>query len=301
MFTPYRADVPMSRLPIANWILIGITVLFFFLTEGLPEHTVSSMILGNSVWAWPGHLLLHAGLWHLLGNMIFLWVFGNAICAKAGNLFYLPLYVALGLFAAATHMLFDGGPAVGASGAINGIVGMFLIWYPLNSVSCAYFIFLIPRTFSVSSFWVILLWLAFDVLGAISGSGGIAYYAHLGGFFAGVGVGVLLLLSEQVTMEYGERSLLAVLGLAREPEPPWRRDYLQRGGAAFSGPRGTRLFQRRAGRRSSDYFGSDATQIRFRCACGRVLKAPLIYAGKRTRCPYCNAPIQVPSAPDPNA
>ena len=64
-----------------------------------------------------------------------LWVFGNAICAKVGNIAYTIVYVALGLCSGVIHLLLDGDPAVGASGAINGVVAMFLVFYPLNTIS----------------------------------------------------------------------------------------------------------------------------------------------------------------------
>ncbi len=143
--------------------------------------------------------------------MIILWVFGNAVCAKVGNSFYPLVYLLMGLAAAAAHMKFSDAPAIGASGAINGIVGMFVVFYPLNYVKCFFGIFFRPGIFTVSSIWIILLWLAFDILGAMPGSGGIAYYAHLGGFFAGAGLALACLKMGWVKMDRYERSLLQVL------------------------------------------------------------------------------------------
>lgn len=78
------------------------------------------------------HMLIHAHLFHLIGNLVFLWVFGNAICANTNNVIYPILYIAFGVLAAVVHNVLDGSPVIGASGAINGIVGMATALYPTN-------------------------------------------------------------------------------------------------------------------------------------------------------------------------
>ena len=170
---PYAVDVPFDRRPVTNWLLvISVIVAFIFqfaaFNGGDLEETFGKYVLNG--WQWQGligHMWLHGGPIHLGGNMLFLWIFGNAVCAKVGNLKYLPIYLAVGLGAAAGHLLLNGGPAIGASGAINGIVGMFLVFFWQNEMDCVFFIlvFLRPiyKTFSVSSYWMIGLWLAFDI------------------------------------------------------------------------------------------------------------------------------------------
>lgn len=205
MIIPLSVDVPMYRWPIANFAIVGLTIAAFF---GIPLRAESPFILtGWEPTGLVGHMLLHAGIIHLVGNMIFLWVFGNAVCAKIGNFPYPLIYLLVGVGAAAIHLLFDGHPAVGASGAINGIVGMFLIWYPLNNITCFYFFGFYTGSFQVSSIWMILLWLAFDLLGVALGGGGVAYWAHIGGFAAGAGLAMLLLRTGLVKMRETERSL----------------------------------------------------------------------------------------------
>ena len=99
---------------------------------------------------------------------------------------YFFIDAALAWFAAAMHLTFVGGPMIGASGAINGIVGVFLLWYPLNSSSCIYWFYIRGGTFQISSYWMILFWLMFDIWGVASGGGSVAYWAHIGGFLAGM-------------------------------------------------------------------------------------------------------------------
>ena len=213
MIVPYYVDVPMSRWPLSNFAVIAVTFIAFALlaSGGMDADTIESM--AASRWNVQGmftHLLLHAGPMHLIGNMVFLWVFGNAVCAKVGNLAFPLIYVGLGLVAVLVHLGVDGDPAIGASGAINGVVGMFLVWFPRNDVRCFYMIYFLPRTFTVSSFWMILLWLAFDIFGATLGSGGVAYWAHLGGFAAGFGLASALLSLGWIQMDRAEQSLYDV-------------------------------------------------------------------------------------------
>ena len=219
LMVPYQTDVPMERWPFSNVTIIAVTVICFgaFVLSG--ELTVDHPLVLNG-WRLSGMLgclLLHGGLLHLVGNMIFLWTFGNAVCAKVGNVAFLLIYLVLGFAASATHLALSAEPAIGASGAINGIVGMYLVMYPLNNVSMFYTFFLrYNGTFDISSFWMILLWFVFDVWGASSGAGRVAYWAHLGGFAAGFVIALALLLVGLVQMDdRSERSLLDVFGVSR--------------------------------------------------------------------------------------
>jgi len=225
LLVPYHVDVPMRCVPWANWVLLAVTVLCYPLgfSAGADE-----LILGRGSLGYVGHMFLHADVLHLLMNMVFLWVFGNAVCAKLGNLVYPVVYVGLGVAAGFVAQLADPRPAVGASGAINGVVGLFVVWYLLNDISCGYVYWFLSLagvgTYSVSSYWMVLLWAAFDVWGAVRGGGNIGYYAHLGGFATGFVLAVVLLKIGLIEMERGERSLLQVLaGGDDDPKPVRRR------------------------------------------------------------------------------
>jgi len=199
LFIPYRADVAITRWPIANFVLLALIVLCFGAQLSAPAGIAALEPFILTDWSASGligHIFLHGGVMHLVGNMIFLWVFGNAVCGKVGNVAYPFVFLGLGVFAGAMHLLFKGGAAVGASGAINGVVGMFLVWFPLNTISMLYFVWLLfiirVGTFELSSYWLILLWLAFDILGASLDLPSVAYWAHLGGFAAGFCLAALL-------------------------------------------------------------------------------------------------------------
>ena len=258
-----------------------------------------------------GHMWLHAGILHLVGNMLFLWIFGNAICAKIGNLRYIPVYIGMGLIAGISHMVFVGGGVLGASGAINGIVGMFLVLFPQNEITCYLVFFPYIRGFNISSAWMILFWLVFDILGAMLGGGGVAYFAHLGGFAGGVVLAILMLKFKMLTVERYEKSLLQIIEEYRHPasaESPSRYyDYL--GATANEQPElplvpippvpfepKTISFEPPAQpemiplepQTPKDEF------IRFACSCGKRLKMPAKYAGKTGKCPKCNGHLKIP-------
>jgi len=233
VFIPYRVDVPFNYRPVMNWIVVALVIFVFTIQKAesnqVKTHqmtrkeyvekslTMQYLLKGWSIKGLFGHMWLHGGTMHIVGNLIFLWLFGNAVCSKIGNLFYLPIYVILGMIAAISHLLFFSDiPILGASGAINGIVGMYLVFFPENSISCFFILLFRPIWFTVRSFWMILLWFAFDILGAMSGSGGVAYFAHIGGFLAGFALAIFMLKTKMIVMERDETSILELLGLEKK-------------------------------------------------------------------------------------
>ena len=161
------------------------------------------------------HLFVHGDPLHLLGNMIFLFVFGNAVTAKLGQFWFLLCYLCLGILAGLAWLALGQGPAaLGASGAIMGLVGLFLIFFPRNDVQVFYwFLYIRPGTFCISSAWVIMFYVVGDLFGTIfDSSGGVAYIAHLAGTAAGVAMGIGLLKLGLVESADDEQNLLQVLG-----------------------------------------------------------------------------------------
>ena len=212
MLFPYNIDVPIYRRPYANFAILGLVCLFFVGMVVFYRGFFELFVLdGWSPLGLIGHMWLHVGLVHLIGNMIFLWTFGNAICAKVGNLAYVGLYLLLGLASGVAHNLFDMSPAVGASGAINGIVGMCLVLYPVSDLKMFYWIFYSLGSFRIRAFWMIGLWFTFDIWGVVTASGGVAYWGHLGGFLAGVVIALVLLKLRVIRMVEYELSILDVL------------------------------------------------------------------------------------------
>ncbi|MCA8952398.1 MAG: rhomboid family intramembrane serine protease [Planctomycetes bacterium] len=199
MVLPLSVDVGANRRPWGNWLLIATTAVVFLATAQhvlLHGETDSVLVLDGPGPGLLGHVLLHADLLHLLGNMLFLWVFGNAVCARVGSLGYLVCYAVFALAAAFAHLALSDRPAIGASGAINGVVGMFFVFHPKDYVTFG--LVNLGRMRELPTWTLVGLWLGLDLFGLLSGSGGIAYAAHLGGFVAGALLALLLLKAEWV-------------------------------------------------------------------------------------------------------
>lgn len=139
-------------------------------------------------------LFLHGSLMHLLGNMLYLWVFGNNIEDYLGHTKFLLFYFACGILATVAHTLVNINsyvPVVGASGAISGILGAYLLLYPKAKVLVLVPIFIFLKFMKIPAMYVIGFWIVFQFLNAVTSLGigepqGIAWFAHLGGFVAGV-------------------------------------------------------------------------------------------------------------------
>ena len=142
-------------------------------------------------------IFMHGGWLHLLGNMLFLFIFGDNVEHFLGRALYLAFYLVAGFVASAAHILSDPGsivPSLGASGAISGVLGAYLVLFPGNQVLVFLFRFLV----TVPAIVAIGMWAAFQFIngfGAIAATeetaGGVAYMAHIGGFVAGVAAGFL--------------------------------------------------------------------------------------------------------------
>lgn len=146
-------------------------------------------------------LFLHGGLLHLLGNMLFLWIYGDNVEYRLGRVRYLLCYLLTGVTATLFYTLFAGGsrlPLVGASGAISGVLGFYFLWFPRNTVRL--FVFLFPifvNVVEVSARIVLGFYLVIDnllpfLLASGQQGGGVAHGAHLGGFIGGLAVAWLM-------------------------------------------------------------------------------------------------------------
>ncbi len=202
MLIPHRVDVLHPVWPWMNFVMIGVNVVVYLLAVSGNPFVIDYMIMdGWGLTGIFGSAVLHFDLLHIAFNLIYLWVFGNAICSKFGNFNYLIVYFGGAVFAGILHILFDGSPAVGASGAINAILGFFVVLYPRNNIHCFYLIFVTGGSFSIRAWWLIGFWFALDIYGALSGSeSGIAFWAHIGGFLFGVTLGFVCLLFNWIEM-----------------------------------------------------------------------------------------------------
>jgi len=133
-------------------------------------------------------MFLHGGIFHLLFNMLYLWIFGNNVEDFLGPVRFIFFYLLSGLGASFTHVIFNFNsqyPMIGASGAIAGILGAYLLLYPRARVLTLIFLFFFIRIVPIPAAVVLGLWFLLQVLN-IGVGGGVAWFAHIGGFLVGI-------------------------------------------------------------------------------------------------------------------
>ncbi len=205
MFLPLRDANPTKKTPVITITLIGITIGVFFgqkflevFTGGLLVNVfgcrpdllmdILNLKLINIIFLPQlfSYMFLHADFFHLLGNLWFLWIFGDNVEDRLGKWGFLVFYLMSGIIAALSHILTNTSsniPMIGASGAIAGVLGAYFVFYPKAKVTTL--IFVIIR--KLPAFIFLGIWLAMQIFYSIlhSGKPGVAWYAHIGGFIFG--------------------------------------------------------------------------------------------------------------------
>ncbi len=143
-------------------------------------------------------MFLHGSWLHLGGNMLYLWIFGDNVEDRMGHVPFLGFYIACGLAAAGSQFVIDPDsevPMVGASGAIAGVLGAYLIVFPHSKVLTLIPIFYLIPFAEISAFWFLIIWLGMQLLWStavpVGVQGGVAYWAHIGGFIAGAAIAII--------------------------------------------------------------------------------------------------------------
>ncbi len=189
----------------AEEILLNYGTVPVVITNGIDEHNYG--VIGSIF----SSMFLHAGVIHIGGNMLFLWIFGDNIEFKFGRGKYLTLYLFWGLVAGFVHVLSDPSsqvPAIGASGAISGVLGAYLILFPNAKVVTFIFMGFFTRLARISAKWYLPFWFIFqNVLPALIGSSGsgVAFFAHIGGFLIGLLSGFIYKKTHSSEFTYGTR------------------------------------------------------------------------------------------------
>lgn len=209
VFIPLKDETPHRTTPVINILLILANLAVFAYQLSLPPHLLKAFLMANATIParFPAFIagsidfhgaflplltsmFLHAGLAHLAGNMLFLWIFGDNVEDFFGHLPYLLFYLTCGIGSGLLHVFFNLDsplPALGASGAISGVMGAYLVLYPRSRILTLVFIFLVPiPAIFILGYWFFLQFVAgVSSLGAVS-QGGVAWWAHIGGFLLGL-------------------------------------------------------------------------------------------------------------------
>lgn len=213
---PLKDTIPHRNKPFITWLLITINIFVFLFQISLPPNILDYFVykLGfvplnlTTLWnyglrlelvffLWPliTSMFLHGSWMHLIGNMWSLWLFGDNVEDRMGHFRFLVFYLLSGIIASLTHYFFNIHspiPTIGASGAIAGVMGAYFIMFPLARIVTLVPVFWIPFFFEIPAIIFIGLWFIsqvfsgiFELFGPVFG-GGIAWWAHVGGFAFGV-------------------------------------------------------------------------------------------------------------------
>lgn len=213
---PIRDTIPSKNNPIVNQALIGVNVLVFLvqLSQGADldgfiylyglvparysiSHVSAYFSSGQQLFSFFSFMFLHGGVWHILGNMWSLYIFGDNVEDRLGPLRYLVFYLLCGLASGLFHLFFNlnsNVPTIGASGAVAGVMGAYFLLYPSAKILTLIPIIIIPWLVEVPAFLFLGVWFVMQILNAAgSQAGGIAWWAHIGGFLFGIFLLKLLL------------------------------------------------------------------------------------------------------------
>ena len=200
LILPYRTSIKPRKTPYANYLIIAINVIIFMLsfhepTRSNPEYLRSwAQILVlypkyPQLWQFVSYAFLHGGYLHIIGNMYFLYLFGNNVNDKLGNVGYTAFYLAGAVFAGIGHYLLSNTPVLGASGAIAAVTGAYLVLFPQTLISVFWWLFIFINTIEIPALYFIAFKLIiFDNLlePAFAPPIAVAYTAHLAGYTFGI-------------------------------------------------------------------------------------------------------------------
>jgi membrane associated rhomboid family serine protease len=214
--------------PIVNWTLIGLCVAVFIYQVSLSPRALEAFFFqygvipaeltaGENYVSVLTSMFLHGGFGHLFGNMVFLFVFGDNIEDAMGHVSYLLFYLLCGIAAALTQVFLNPDstiPMIGASGAISGVMGAYIVLFPRGNVRAIvfYMVMLVPAWIMIGVWFALQLFSGFSTLGGPD-VGGTAFWAHVGGFVAGA---ILVWL-------FRDKEAVARQNAVREHHRSWQR------------------------------------------------------------------------------
>lgn len=201
---PFHDENPTRSFPLFTIGLIALNIFIFFWEISVSGDQANLIyeygmipfeVTHSPIETYPtvfSAMFIHAGLGHLFGNMLYLWVFGNNIEDTLGKLFFILFYLLCGFFAALSHVTADVNsqiPMVGASGAISGILGAYVVLFPKAKVKTLIFLGIFITIVRIRAAYLLLFWIGLQIFNNMltgGDGGGVAWLAHIGGFFAGM-------------------------------------------------------------------------------------------------------------------
>lgn len=210
VFIPLGTDRPLRRSTVVNYALISLNLLAFvacLMARGLGDEALEQLVrrfglllVPTEPWRFVTYAFLHADFWHLLGNMLFLWVFGALVEDRLGRLGYACLYLGGAVMSGVAHVAVSRSPVIGASGAVAAVTGCFLVLFPRTNIKTLILI-VIMGIVNIPALWFIGFAIVKDVIGGMLVKDEVARGAHLGGYVTGVAVGIFLLATRIIGRE----------------------------------------------------------------------------------------------------
>ncbi len=200
---PLRDTQPSHSTPIATVVIISLNVLVFLFQVSLGDYERNHFIASFGIVPERLHyssiltsMFLHGGWIHLIGNMWFLWIYGDNVEDVLGHGRFALFYLLCGIAAAVVHILLNADsrvPTIGASGAIAGVMGAYLVKFPHSKILTLVPIFVFFTTVEVPAVFMLIYWFAIQIFSGVGSigysnvtKGGVAWFAHIGGFLAGM-------------------------------------------------------------------------------------------------------------------
>lgn len=199
---PIGTDIRLRKPPVGNWLLIGLNVAVFLLVNVFENRFVEQLLpplhaAVPTLYEYLSYQFRHGDFWHLAGNMLFLWVFGNAVCDRMGSRNYVIFYLAGGVLAGCVFTVTSANPLVGASGAIAAVTTAFLVLFPRVHITILFWFVIITTIRLPSMFFIVFKIILWDNVIAPSFDHGVtanvAFSAHLGGYAFGFLVALAML------------------------------------------------------------------------------------------------------------
>jgi hypothetical protein len=272
MFIPYSADIVFDRRPWASYFLFLIVVAASFLQFVQTEHLVI-------FFSW-------------LGSLIFLWTFGKAVCSKIGNIVYIFVLFIIATVPSLVNILADEVVIWVLGCVINGIMGMYLVFWPANVVEC---FLLIPPwgTFSASGFWIVLAWLVFDMLAVAIFEPTWGYLVHLSNFVFGIVISITLLKLRVVPIDRDDKTLLQIIMHEESPDEAWSESWSVRKAKIVQEEEQDSKGIEESIRKPVPQ-EANTESIRVLCQCGEIIEAPAGTEGQAKHCPKCSRRVVIP-------
>lgn len=224
---PLKDNIPSKTIPIINYLIIAVNAYIFILEIKIGSNVMwlieayafypkelTLLLRGELLSLSPvkkmfTSMFLHGGFGHFLGNMLFLFIFGDNVEDRLGHIRYLFFYLFCGLAAILLHYIFNAysaTPTLGASGAIAGVMGAYFIFFPYAKVLTLIPIFIFLQFVEIPAFFFLIFWFIMQFyLGTVSkilGSSNVAWWAHVGGFVVGVIIAVISTLFRKIRRAY---------------------------------------------------------------------------------------------------